>query len=111
MKKIETYDEAVDFYGADAWLNSLAEECAELTKACLKLIRARDSARSYDKTCPRALYTPVTVEEAKEALEEEIRDVLTSIHNVTRFFPLSDMDDDKDSRLINWLNEKLGYTK
>lgn len=111
MIKIETYEEAVDFYGPDAWLSSLAEECSELSKACLKLIRARDSVKNYNESRPVALYTPVTVDNATADLEEEILDVMAAIQNVTHFFPLAGIGEDKDTRLVNRLNEKLGFTK
>lgn len=55
--------EIVDRYGEEYVLRQLAEECAELTHAALKLIRARNGE------------TPVSEQEAKAGLLEEIADV------------------------------------
>jgi len=49
-------------------LEQLAEECSELSKAVLKLIRARGDSENV---------TPVTEEEAMGAVIEEARDVLS----------------------------------
>lgn len=51
-------------YGEDYLLRQLAEECAELAQAALKVIRARHGE------------TPVTPEEARAKLLEEIADVM-----------------------------------
>lgn len=56
----------VDYIGYPAMLEQLAEECAELGKAALKL------ARIVRKENP----TPVTKEEALENLREEYTDVV-----------------------------------
>lgn len=55
--------EIVDRYGEEYVLRQLAEECAELTHAALKLIRARNGE------------TPVSEREAKAGLLEELADV------------------------------------
>ena len=55
--------------GTAAMLEQLAEECAELGKAALKM------ARIIRKDNP----TPVTIEQAKENLCEESVDVITCI--------------------------------
>lgn len=55
---------AVEKHGEDYLLRQLAEECAELAQAALKVIRTRHGE------------TPVTPEEAREDLLEEIADVM-----------------------------------
>ena len=59
--------EIVGNYGEEYVLRQLAEECAELTHAALKLIRARNGE------------TPVSDAEAKIGLMEEIADVRVMI--------------------------------
>jgi len=54
-------------------LEQLAEEAAELSQAALKLIRARDLSTNK---------TPVSADEAQEALEEEVIDVLIAFDTV-----------------------------
>lgn len=53
-------------------LAQLAEECSELGKAALKLRRAMDTVNP----------TPVSAEEARAALVEEIADVMLNIETV-----------------------------
>lgn len=55
---------AVEKHGEDYLLRQLAEECAELAQAALKVIRTRHGE------------TPVTPEEARANLLEEIADVM-----------------------------------
>lgn len=49
--------------GRDEMLLQLAEECSELSQACLKMVRANKGL------------TPKTVDECKESLAEELNDV------------------------------------
>ena len=56
----------VEKIGIPAMLEQTAEECSELAKAAIKLLRIL-----YNENP-----TPVTEEEAQEALEEEFSDVI-----------------------------------
>lgn len=67
MKRIE--DEIRKYIPKEELLCQLAEECAELSKASLKLRRV------YDGKNP----TPTSLEEARENFFEEIADVLLII--------------------------------
>lgn len=72
----------VDYIGYPAMLEQLAEECAELGKAALKL------ARIVRRENP----TPVTKEEALENLREEYTDVIQcarELELVTDFVTMS----------------------
>lgn len=60
-------------------LEAFAEESSELAKAALKLIRARKNSGNV---------TPMSLEQAKENLEEEIADML----NVLSVYDDVDMD-------------------
>lgn len=59
-------------YGEEYLLRQLAEECGELTQACLKLVRAWRGE------------TPVEPEEANEKLIEEMADVQLMMYYVLR---------------------------
>lgn len=54
-------------------LEGLAEEAAELSQAALKVIRAENLSNNY---------TPVTSYEAREALKEELHDVMTMAYTL-----------------------------
>lgn len=54
-------------YGNDYYLRQLAEECAELTQAALKIIRVQKGE------------TPISMETAQDEFLEEIGDVLFMI--------------------------------
>ena len=58
------YVEIVNKCGTEYIYRQLAEECSELTQACLKLIRAKHKE------------TPMRMDEAHERLLEEFADVL-----------------------------------
>ena len=68
--------EIIARYGAEYVLRQLAEECAEVSHAALKLIRARRHE------------TPVREETAREGLVEELADVENMLDGV--FFCLLD---------------------
>lgn len=70
---------AVEKHGEDYLLRQLAEECAELAQAALKVIRTRHGE------------TPVTPEEARAKLLEEIADVIVMMDMVI------DSDDEADA--------------
>ena len=94
--------EIIDKVGESAILEQLAEECAELAKAALKL------SRVMRKENP----TPVTVNDAFDNLVEEIGDVRLLLR-VTDFMcdgiPTQDMEEYK---LQRWENRiKLGDPK
>ena len=94
--------EIIDKVGESAILEQLAEECAELAKAALKL------SRVMRKENP----TPVTVNDAFDNLVEEIGD-LRLLLRVTDFMydgiPTQDMEEYK---LRRWENRiKLGDPK
>lgn len=57
------FEKIVEKYGEEYMLRQLAEECAELTQAALKVIRARKNE------------TPMRIDEAMEHLMEELADV------------------------------------
>ena len=63
MSNIDRMPEIIEKYGEAYMLRQLAEECAELAQAALKLIRAY------------RMETPMRVDEARERLIEEIADV------------------------------------
>lgn len=63
---------AAEKCGEDYMLRQLAEECAELAQAALKVIRTRHGE------------TPVTPEEAREKLLEEIADVMVMLDLVLK---------------------------
>ena len=78
-------------------LCGLAEECAELGQAALKL------RRSYDQTNP----TPIDTDTAFEKLCEEIADVLLYIEQITVPMPyVQEIKGIKMKRWQNRLNEK-----
>ena len=94
--------EIIDKVGESAILEQLAEECAELAKAALKL------SRVMRKENP----TPVTVNDAFDNLVKEIGDVRLLLR-VTDFMydsiPTQDMEEYK---LLRWKNRiKLGDPK
>lgn len=64
------FEEIAEKYGEDYILCQLAEECAELCQAALKLVRARNKT------------TPMRVDEATERLIEEIADVTVMLKAV-----------------------------
>lgn len=64
-------------------LEQLAEECAELSKASLKLIRGKDMSKNY---------TPKTAHECEMDLREEILDVLFVLKVMDRLPPLDMID-------------------
>lgn len=72
---------AVEKHGEDYLLRQLAEECAELAQAALKVIRTRHGE------------TPVTPEEARAKLLEEIADVMVMMDMV--------IDDDGEAEAID----------
>lgn len=57
------FEKIVEKYGVEYMLRQLAEECAELTQAALKVIRAQKKE------------TPMRIDEAMEHLMEELADV------------------------------------
>ena len=71
-------------------LCGLAEECAELGQAALKLRRA------YDQTNP----TPIDPDDAYEKLMQEIADVLLYIEQIT--VPMPYVQEIKEMKLKRW---------
>lgn len=71
-------------------LSQLAEECAELTKAALKMVRAMNGD------------TPVTVVEARENLTEEIADVNVCMAALQDVAPLSEILEKMTEKANRW---------
>lgn len=81
-------------------LAQLAEEAAELAQAALKLRRVLDGRN----------YTPVTENEAQDALFEETRDVVLCLSTLDLVHPESIQDDEGTMRkLTRWVT-RLGGT-
>ena len=80
--------------GTAAMLEQLAEECAELGKAALKM------ARIIRKDNP----TPVTIEQAKENLCEESGDVITCIEMLESADVLFVDDNERNAKIERWKN-------
>ena len=72
-------------------LEQLAEECNELAKASLKLIRAKGMSRNW---------TPKTLHECEMELKEEILDVLGVLKVMDKLPPLNMID--KYEKLERW---------
>lgn len=79
MEWSEMVAEIRQTYGSEYLLRQLAEECAELTEAALKLIRARRRE------------TPVTEDEAWDGLVEEMADVAVMYNAVFNSLLTGDM--------------------
>lgn len=88
----------VDYIGYPAMLEQLAEECAELGKAALKL------ARILRKENP----TPVTKEEALENLREEYTDVVQCAQELGLEPDLVEMKEKKERFFERWENRGKG---
>lgn len=65
-------NKVVEKIGMPALLEQCAEECSELTHACLKLARKMREEN----------YTPKTMDECIEALKEEMADVQLCINQI-----------------------------
>ena len=76
-----------------ALLEQLAEECAELSQAALKMIRARGNGNS----------TPVDADHAYEAMREEAGDVVLLLE-LLRVNPLTSS---MDAKMTRWSNRIL----
>lgn len=91
--------EIIDKIGEAAILEQLAEECAELTKAALKL------SRVMRKENP----TPVTVNDAFDNLVEEIGDVRLLLRVTDFMYDSIDTQEIEKYKLQRWKNRiKLG---
>lgn len=91
--------EIIDKVGESALLEQLAEECAELAKASLKL------SRTMRKENP----TPVTTNEAFENLVEEIADVRLLLRMIDFMYDGIDTADMEQYKLQRWKNRiKIG---
>lgn len=88
----------VDYIGYPAMLEQLAEECAELGKAALKL------ARIVRKENP----TPVTKEEALENLREEYTDVVQCARELGLKTDLIEMQEKKERFFERWKQHVAG---
>lgn len=84
--------------GEPALMEQLAEECAELAHASLKLARILRGDN----------YTPVKKEEAIAALEEEIGDVTLLCSMVRKRFHLCDPARIWDVKLPRWVRRIRG---
>ena len=76
-------------------LAQLAEECAELSHAALKLRRALEGVNP----------TPVTVVEAEEGLEAEIADVILSIFSVVEGYEIigpGEVCERMEAKMLRW---------
>lgn len=81
----------IDIIGNAACLEQLAEECTELAQAALKM------ARLIRKENP----TPITYNEAKTSLTEEIADVRLCIKAIERDKPINTKEIE-DMKLKRW---------
>ena len=91
--------EIIDKVGESAILEQLAEECAELAKAALKL------SRVMRKENP----TPVTVNDAFDNLVEEIGDVRLLLRVTDFMYDSIDTQETEKYKLQRWENRiKLG---
>lgn len=96
---------ADELYGEDYLLRQLAEECAELAQAALKLVRAM---------CGE---TPVALEEAHGDLLEEIADVEVMLNLLVNTMPEDTVDaidtmmDFKLERMLKRLARAKGKTR
>lgn len=82
----------VDYIGYPAMLEQLAEECAELGKAALKM------ARIFRRENP----TPVTREDAEIALIEEYTDVIQCAQELGLKTDLIEMREKKERFFERW---------
>ena len=82
----------VDYIGYPAMLEQLAEECAELGKAALKLARIERNENP----------TPVTKEEALENLREEYTDVVQCARELGLKTDLIEMQEKKERFFERW---------
>ena len=88
----------VDYIGYPAMLEQLAEECAELGKAALKL------ARIVRRENP----TPVTREDAEIALIEEYTDVVQCAQELGLKPDMVEMKEKKERFFERWENRGKG---
>mgnify|MGYP004459083409 CR=1 FL=1 len=88
----------VDYIGYPAMLEQLAEECAELGKAALKM------ARIFRRENP----TPVTREDAEIALIEEYTDVVQCAQELGLKPDLIEMQGKKERFFERWENRGKG---
>lgn len=88
----------VDYIGYPAMLEQLAEECAELGKAALKMARI---ARRENPT-------PVTGEEALKNLREEYTDVIQCAQELGLEPDLVKMKEKKERFFERWENRGKG---
>lgn len=94
--------EIIDKIGESAILEQLAEECAELAKAALKL------SRVVRKENP----TPVTENDAFDNLVEEIGDVRLLLRVTDYMYDTIPTQDIEEYKLQRWKNRiKLGNPK
>lgn len=91
----------VDYIGYPAMLEQLAEECAELGKAALKM------ARIVRRENP----TPVTGEEAEIALIEEYTDVVQCAQELGLKPNLIEMQEKKERFFERWENHEKARIK
>lgn len=82
----------MEMIGSPAMLELLAEECAELAQASLKL------ARKYRGENP----TPRTEAECLKSLEEEIADVMTCVDQLSDVVNMETVAKVKEEKLVRW---------
>lgn len=81
-------------------LAQLAEECAELAQAALKLRRALEGVNP----------TPVTVDEAEDRLEAEIADVIAALFSVVEGYEIigpGEVCERVEAKLLRWARRLL----
>ena len=88
----------VDYIGYPAMLEQLAEECAELGKAALKLARIERNENP----------TPVTKEEALKNLREEYTDVVQCARELGLKTDLIEMQEKKERFFERWKQHAHG---
>lgn len=88
----------VDYIGYPAMLEQLAEECAELGKAALKLARIERNENP----------TPVTKEEALKNLREEYTDVVQCARELGLKTDLIEMQEKKERFFERWKQHTAG---
>jgi NTP pyrophosphatase (non-canonical NTP hydrolase) len=101
MNKYQEY--ILNELGHRALLEQLAEEAAELSQAALKLIRAAGMNKNV---------TPVTEQEMKTNLQEEISDVLAVVKLLKAAGVVESLnyEDDENPKWKRWA-ERLGMTQ
>lgn len=87
LEGTQVLSEVAETANEEELLRQLAEECNELSLACLKLIRVREGT------------TPVTFETAIANLKEEIMDVYNTIAPILKIHHLSGEEEEKYTSL------------